>query len=177
MEPRRHRRPPILRDGHRGLVNAAYCVKQDTIGWDRSYLLPDLIDTFGPMSVVMVLAHEYGHAIQQKAGLVGEDDPGIVFEQQADCFAGAFIRHVAEGRAALHPQHLRRTELGARSDRLVRDTDPNDPESIHGSAFERVTAAQIGFTDGAGACTRIDADEITRDGPTCRSGSTHARRR
>ena len=31
---------------------------------------------------------------------------------------------------------------------------------MHGSAFERVTATQIGFTDGAGACTKMDADEI-----------------
>ncbi len=64
-----------------------------------AYLLPSLVDAFGPMSVVMVLAHEYGHAIQHKAGLVGDDDPGIVVEQQADCFAGAFIRHVAENGA------------------------------------------------------------------------------
>ncbi|GAA3192793.1 hypothetical protein GCM10020255_092980 [Rhodococcus baikonurensis] len=42
----------------------------------------------------------------------------------------------------------------------IRDEDPNDPESHHGSAFERVTATQIGFTDGAGACAKMDADEI-----------------
>ncbi|QBJ97984.1 metallopeptidase [Rhodococcus sp. ABRD24] len=143
------------------LVNAAYCTKRDVIGWDRSYLLPSLVETFGPMSVVMVLAHEYGHAVQQKSGLVGEDDPGIVLEQQADCFAGAFIRHVAEGDA---PHFTLNTSDGLNSVLAatvsVRDTDPSDPESIHGSAFERVTAAQIGFTEGAGACTRIDAAEI-----------------
>lgn len=144
------------------LVNAAYCIRQDSIGWDRAYLLPSLVDAFGPMSVVMVLAHEYGHAIQHKAGLVGDDDPGIVVEQQADCFAGAFIRHVAENGA---PHFTLNTSDGLNSVLAatvsVRDADPNDPDSIHGSAFERVTAAQIGFTDGAGACTRIDADEIT----------------
>lgn len=144
------------------LVNAAYCTKQDMIGWDRTYLLPGLVDAFGPMAVVMVLAHEYGHAIQQKAGLVGQDDPGIVFEQQADCFAGAFVRHVAENKA---PHFTLNTSDGLNSVLAatvsVRDTDPNDPESIHGSAFERVTAVQIGFTDGPAACTRIDADEIT----------------
>ncbi len=106
--------------------------------------------------------HEYGHAIQHKAGLVGDDDPGIVVEQQADCFAGAFIRHVAENGA---PHFTLNTSDGLNSVLAatvsVRDADPNDPDSIHGSAFERVTAAQIGFTDGAGACTRIDADEIT----------------
>jgi len=144
------------------LVNAAYCTKQDVIGWDRTYLLPGLVDAFGPMSVVMVLAHEYGHAIQQKAGLVGEDDPGIVFEQQADCFAGAFVRHVAENDAAhftLNTSDGLNSVLAATVS--VRDTDPNDPDAIHGSAFERVTAVQIGFTDGPAACTRIDADEIT----------------
>lgn len=144
------------------LVNAAYCTKQDVIGWDRSYLLPGLVDAFGPMAVVMVLAHEYGHAIQQKAGVVGEDDPGIVFEQQADCFAGAFVRHVAENEAAhftLNTSDGLNSVLAATVS--VRDTDPNDPEAIHGSAFERVTAVQIGFTDGPAACTRIDADEIT----------------
>ncbi len=144
------------------LVNAAYCTKQDMIGWDRHYLLPSLVDAFGPMAVVMVLAHEYGHAIQQKAGLVGEDDPGIVFEQQADCFAGAFVRHVAENRAehfTLNTSDGLNSVLAATVS--VRDTDPNDPEAIHGSAFERVTAVQIGFTDGPAACTRIDVDEIT----------------
>jgi len=143
------------------LVNAAYCTKQDMIGWDRTYLLPSLVDAFGPMAVVMVLAHEYGHAIQQKAGVVGEDDPGIVFEQQADCFAGAFVRHVAENGAehfTLNTADGLNSVLAATVS--VRDTDPTDPDAIHGSAFERVTAVQLGFTDGPEACTRIDADEI-----------------
>lgn len=143
------------------LINAAYCAEQDAIGWDRKYLLPELIDAFGPMSVVMVLAHEYGHAIQRKSGIVGDDAPGIVFEQQADCFAGAFIRHVAENKA---PHFTLNTSDGLNSVLAaivaVRDSDPNDPQSIHGSAFERVTAVQIGFTDGAAACAQIDAQEI-----------------
>lgn len=141
--------------------NAAYCTRDDTIGWDRTILLPALVDAFGPMSVVMVMAHEYGHAIQHQSGLVGDDTPTIVAEQQADCFAGAFVRHVAEGAA---PHFTINTSDGL-NDVLaatvaVRDVDPNDPESVHGSAFERVTAVQIGFTDGAGACTLIDEDEI-----------------
>lgn len=142
-------------------VNAGYCTEDDAIGWDRQYLLPGLVDAFGPMAAVMVLAHEYGHAIQQKAGLVGDDDPGIVFEQQADCFAGAFVRRIAENEAAhftLNTSDGLNSVLAATVS--VRDTDPDDPESTHGSAFERVTAVQIGFTDGPGACTRIDAEEV-----------------
>lgn len=144
-----------------GVPNAAYCTKDDTIGWDRTILLPALIDAFGPMAVVMVIAHEYGHSVQHQSGLVGDDTPTIVAEQQADCFAGAFIRHVAEDRS---PHFTINTSSGL-NDVLaatvsVRDVDPNDPESVHGSAFERVTAVQIGFTDGASACVSIDEDEI-----------------
>ncbi|MBY4131597.1 metallopeptidase [Rhodococcus fascians] len=144
-----------------GVPNAAYCTRDDSIGWDRTILLPALVDAFGPMSVVMVIAHEYGHAIQNQSGLVGDDTPTIVAEQQADCFAGAFIRHVAEGDS---PHFTINTSDGLNgvlaATVAVRDVDPNDPESVHGSAFERVTAVQIGFTDGAAACTRIDEAEI-----------------
>ncbi|CCQ15847.1 LpqM protein [Rhodococcus sp. AW25M09] len=144
-----------------GIPNAAYCTRDDSIGWDRTILLPALVDAFGPMSVVMVIAHEYGHAIQHQSGLVGDDTPTIVAEQQADCFAGAFIRYVAEGDA---PHFTINTSDGLNgvlaATVAVRDVDPNDPESVHGSAFERVTAVQIGFTDGAAACTAIDEAEI-----------------
>ncbi|KAA0022817.1 metallopeptidase [Antrihabitans cavernicola] len=151
----------FCQDRTAGVANAGYCTKDNTIGWDRTNLLPAMIDAFGPMSVVMVLAHEYGHAVQFQSGIVGEDEPGIVFEQQADCFAGAFIRHVAEGGA---PHFTINTSDGLNSVLAatvsIRDSDPNDPESIHGSAFERVTAVQIGFTDGPDACAKIDEKEI-----------------
>ncbi|QXQ15690.1 metallopeptidase [Skermania piniformis] len=143
------------------LINAGYCTVDNTIGWDRAVLLPAMIDTFGPMAVVMVLAHEYGHAIQKQSGIVAEDEPGIVFEQQADCFAGAFMRHVAEGNAnhfTLNTSDGLNSVLAATVS--IRDADPNDPESVHGSAFERVTAVQIGFTDGTAACANIDEKEI-----------------
>lgn len=144
-----------------GIPNAAYCTREDSIGWDRTILLPALIDAFGPMAVVMVMAHEYGHSIQHQSGLVGDDTPTIVAEQQADCFAGAFIRHVAEDKS---PHFTINTSDGLNgvlaATVAVRDVDPNDPESVHGSAFERVTAVQIGFTDGASACLNIDENEI-----------------
>ncbi|WP_129978210.1 neutral zinc metallopeptidase [Rhodococcus sp. Q1] len=160
-DPSERRGPRFCGKPTYDFINAAYCSGGDEIGWDRTFLMPQLIDSFGPMAAVTVLAHEYGHAVQHTAGLVAEDDPGIVFEQQADCFAGAFMRHVAEGRAT-HFQLDTSDGLNnvLASMVLFRDVDPNDPDSIHGSAFERVTAVQIGFTDGAAACARIDAAEI-----------------
>ncbi|MBF6327462.1 metallopeptidase [Nocardia transvalensis] len=144
------------------LVNAAYCRLDNTIGWDRGVLLPMMQDSFGKMAVVMVLAHEYGHAIQTMSRIVTAKDPVIVKEQQADCFAGAFIRHVAEGKS---PHFTINTSDGLNNvlaaTVAIRDANPEDPEAVHGSAFERVTAVQIGFTDGPKACKKIDMDDIT----------------
>ncbi|AYF79385.1 metallopeptidase [Nocardia yunnanensis] len=145
------------------LVNAAYCRLDGSIGWDRGVLLPAVADEFGKMSVVMVLAHEYGHAIQEMAKIVGRKTPTIVKEQQADCFAGAFIRNVAEGKA----KHFTINTSDGLNQVLAatvafRDADPDDPQSVHGSAFERVTAVQIGFTDGPKGCKGIDQNEIDR---------------
>ncbi|MEV0436474.1 metallopeptidase [Nocardia sp. NPDC050413] len=146
------------------LVNAAYCPLNHTIGWDREVLLPLLVDKYKEMSVVMVLAHEYGHAIQAQADLLrGFLMDGLVKEQQADCLAGVFLRHVAEGNSkhfTLNTTDGLNGVLGATV--AVRDRDPNDPDAIHGSAFERVTAVQMGYTDGAKACKAIDKDEIAK---------------
>ncbi|WP_040865772.1 metallopeptidase [Nocardia exalbida] len=143
------------------VVNAAYCGGDHTIGWDRGVLLPKLVQKYGEMAVVMVLAHEYGHAIQGQAKLAGLLTPPLVQEQQADCLAGVFLRHVAEGNSAhfaLNTTDGLNAVLGATV--AVRDRDPNDPENVHGSAFERVTAVQIGYTDGADGCKKISRKEI-----------------
>ncbi|MGW4327303.1 metallopeptidase [Nocardia sp. NPDC004573] len=145
------------------VVNAAYCGGDHTIGWDRGVLLPKLVQKYGEMAVVMVLAHEYGHAIQGQAELAGLLTPPLVQEQQADCLAGAFLRHVAEGDSAhftLNTTDGLNAVLGATV--AVRDRDPNDPENVHGSAFERVTAVQIGYTDGADGCKKITRKEIAQ---------------
>ncbi|MEV0294874.1 metallopeptidase [Nocardia sp. NPDC050710] len=143
------------------LVNAAYCGLDHSIGWDRGVLLPQVEKKYGPMAVVMVLAHEYGHAIQGKAKIAGLLTPVLVREQQADCLAGVFLRHVAEGNSKHFTMNM--TDgldgvLGATV--AIRDADPSNPKNVHGSAFERVTAVQLGYTDGAAACKKIDRKEI-----------------
>ncbi|WP_225728717.1 MULTISPECIES: metallopeptidase [unclassified Nocardia] len=145
------------------VVNAAYCDLDHTIGWDRGVLLPALVKRYGPMSVVMVLAHEYGHSVQSQAKLNGYRTPTLVLEQQADCFAGVFMRQVAEGKS----KHFTLNTTDGLNSVLattvaVRDKDPNNPKNVHGSAFERVTALQIGWNDGAPGCKKIDKAEITQ---------------
>ncbi|QGK71139.1 aminopeptidase [Allosaccharopolyspora coralli] len=150
----------------RGVANAFYCPPDDAIAWDRGELLPQLQNSFGPMAPVAVLAHEMGHAVQHRAGTVADNDPVIVFEQQADCFTGAFFRHVAEGNA----EHFR-ISTGDGLNRImgvlsfIRDapgTSGFTADSAHGNAFDRVTAFQYGFSDGPGRCAEMDAADVER---------------
>ena len=149
-----------------GLVNAAFCPLDDTIGWDRGVLLPALREANGDMAVTMVLAHEYGHAIQRQASLSGKRTPTLVAEQQADCLAGVYMRWVAEGKS---PRFTLNTGDGLNNllaamisfrDPLLSESDSAVGEDEHGSAFERVSAFQFGFTDGAASCAAIDLKEI-----------------
>ncbi|PXX62174.1 putative metalloprotease [Nocardia tenerifensis] len=145
------------------VVNAAYCTDDHTIGWDRGVLLPAVVEKFGEMAVVMVLAHEYGHAVQGQARLGGMRTPTLVLEQQADCLAGVFLRHVAEGNSAhftLNTTDGLNAVLGVTV--AIRDEDPSDSKNAHGSAFERVTAVQIGYSDGAQACKSITTQQIAQ---------------
>lgn len=146
-----------------GLVNAFYCPSEDTIGWDRGELLPYLQETFGPMAVVMVLAHETGHAVQARLRLLAPTAPTIVFEQQADCMTGAFMRHVAEGGA----EHFTLSTGDGLADVLASVFALRDPvggrlvdPDAHGTAFDRVAAFQFGFADGPTRCAEIDLAEV-----------------
>ncbi|MDT5337691.1 MAG: hypothetical protein QOD90_3196 [Mycobacterium sp.] len=149
-----------------GLVNAGYCFDENTLGWDRGELLPQLRDANGDMAVTMVLAHEYGHAVQRQADLTTKKSPTLVGEQQADCLAGVYMRWVAEGQS---PRFTLSTGDGLNNllaamiafrDPLLNESDMGAGEDEHGSAFERVSAFQFGFTDGAASCAAIDLEEI-----------------
>lgn len=151
-----------------GLVNAGYCFINHTIGWDRGELMPALRDSFGDIAVANVLAHEYGHAIQHQAKLNEKNTPTLVAEQQADCFAGAYMRWVAEDNS---PRFTLSTADGLNSllaavisfrDPLLSEDDFAPGADEHGSAFERITAFQFGFTDGAASCAAIDEQEISQ---------------
>ena len=145
-----------------GLINAGYCYDDNTMGWDRGELMPSLRDANGDMAVSMVLAHEYGHAIQHQSGITDDQTPVLVSEQQADCLAGVYMRWVAEGNS---PRFTLSTSDGLNNllaamiafrDPLLERGDPEANGDPHGSAFERVSAFQFGFTDGASSCAAID---------------------
>jgi len=131
--------------------NAFYCFQDNFIAYDATGLFRDLYNSDGPFSIALVLAHEWGHAIQDRSGDTG--GPTIYAELQADCFAGAWTGDVSR-----HPQQVPYTsgDLEVALAALLRFRDapgssPDDP-SAHGSAFDRVNAFQDGFESGPQRC-------------------------
>jgi predicted metalloprotease len=147
--------------------NALYCAPDDLIAWDRVNLMPVAKEFFGDMEINGLLAHEYGHALQWRAGLVGEQRSSIlVREQQADCFAGVYMRWVAEGHSPRFTINTSRAldqvmagAIAGRDPISTFDTLTLDPPS-HGTALDRVGAFQIGFDVGADGCAAMDSNEL-----------------
>ncbi|WP_312880398.1 neutral zinc metallopeptidase [Actinokineospora xionganensis] len=150
--------------------NAFYCPTADVIAWDRAALLPVLRDRFGEAAVMLVLAHEMGHAVQNRTG-VGLDArkanpskfPTILIEAMADCYAGSFVRWVADGKA----KHLNiaKERLDSALESLISFRDPIGTEQTdrgaHGDAFDRVSAFQDGYEKGVDLCAKMTVDNRT----------------
>jgi predicted metalloprotease len=158
--------PPCSRSAAAIAGNAYYCPSGDLVVWDRAALVPVLTERFGAGAVMLVLAHETGHAVQQRTGLTTSAQeenpdlyPGVVIESMADCYAGSFIRWVVDG----HAPHLRlrREQLDSALTALITFRDPvgtsNTDNRAHGDAFDRVSAFQDGFAGGPLMCSKITA--------------------
>ncbi len=133
--------------------NAFYCVDGDFMAYDDAELLPQLVDQLGQSAVAVVLAHEFGHAVQFRADEFQQ--PTILKEQQADCFAGAWAAHVSRGESVI----IKFSDSDVRGG-LVAMIQVRDPvefegridESSHGTGFDRVGAFQDGFLGGPARC-------------------------
>jgi predicted metalloprotease len=132
--------------------NAFYNPSCDAIAYDRA-LLTQLTRDHGRALAPIVLAHEFGHAIQGRVGF-SEDGGSIVDETQADCFAGAWTAWVIGG----HAQHvaIRLPQLDDVLRGYLGLSDPvgTDPsaDQAHGSFFDRVSAFSDGYDRGVTTC-------------------------
>jgi len=132
-------------------VNAFYCVPADLIAWDTPGLVTPFRKRFGELTVGLIVAHEMGHAIQSRARMDGR---AVTLEQQADCFAGSWVRNVADGGSATFEAGPTDLDNAISGMLLIRDRpgiSAADPRA-HGSAFDRVTAFKDGFENGPKAC-------------------------
>ncbi len=136
--------------------NALYCPAEDLIAWDRVNLLPDLQERFGSLTVGLVMAHEFAHAVQSRALVRGAT---VTLELQADCFAGSWVDDVDDRvpTFATDGDALDQAVAGLLE---LRDTlgVSGSSGSAHGSGFDRVSAFQQGFEEGPEACAAY-ADE------------------
>jgi predicted metalloprotease len=143
--------------------NAFYCPGADLIAWDEATLIPELYDEFGGFTIGIVLAHEFGHAIQARAGTTGNDT--VVLELQADCFAGAWARDVEEGNAEhfdLTADALDEALAGFLALRDGVGTSAEDPRA-HGAGFDRIGSFVDGYESGVNRCAAYPEDAATGD--------------
>lgn len=131
--------------------NAFYCFDGDDIVYDRTFI-GQLAQQYGRFIPALVMAHEFGHAVQARQP--PPSNLSIVYETQADCYAGAWSAWVAADKA----KHflIRPSELDdvIRGYLLLRDEPGSGPtqRGAHGSYFDRVSAFQEGFDSGAKSC-------------------------
>ncbi len=153
-----------------------YCPPDQTIYIDVTFY-DELRGRFGasggPLAEMYVVAHEWGHHIQNLAGILGRAQDGqtgptsnaVRVELQADCFAGAWASNASEvpdesGTPFLQPitQQQIADALSAASavgdDRIQEATQGQvTPHTFtHGSSEQRQRWFLTGFQQGAGAC-------------------------
>ena len=87
-------------------VGPFYCPADETAYFDPTFfdtLRQQFDTTAGPLAQQYVVAHEYGHHIQQRTGVLqysqrggtGPTSPAVRLELQADCYAGMWAHHAA----------------------------------------------------------------------------------
>ena len=152
--------PPCLRRAAQLRDQAFYCPSADIVAWDAAGLLPAQIDNFGAAGAVVVLAHEVGHAVHNRLGVDAERarNPGryptILLEAMADCYAGVALAHLIDQPVAGLPIGIVERDQALLA--LVGFRDPIGVDagdaSAHGNAFDRVSAFQLGYLQGAARC-------------------------
>jgi predicted metalloprotease len=135
----------------------------------------------GPLAEMYVVAHEWGHHIQNLAGILERSQDGqtgptsnaVRTELQADCFAGAWAANASEvpdesGVPFLQPitDAQIADALSAASavgdDRIQEATQGQvTPHSFtHGTSEQRQRWFLVGFKQGAGACDTFSVSQL-----------------
>jgi predicted metalloprotease len=99
------------------------------------------LGTDGDMAAVNILAHEWGHAMQQVLGI--SHSATKPHELQADCFAGAFANHAYQ-QGYIEEGDIEEAQMGM--------AQVGDARNSHGTPKERLDAFSKGYESGVGVC-------------------------
>lgn len=154
-------------------VGPFYCPGDKTAYFDPGFF-QELVDRFGssggPLAQEYVVAHEFGHHVQDVLGTIGnaQNDPqgpssgSVRVELQADCYAGIWMRYASTTKDPSSGQpflaQLTQKDLGdalsaassVGDDRIQKAaTGRTNPESwTHGSSAQRQKWLTIGYQSG-----------------------------
>lgn len=144
-----------------------YCPLDNLVYFDLDFLvtLQNQFGATGDLAAQYIVAHEYGHHVQNVLGLneqmreAQQADPGranqysVALELQADCFAGSWARDASDRALFDDPKEVEEALNAAAAvgdDRIQQQTQGRvDPEAwTHGSSAQRVEWFQRGFQTG-----------------------------
>ena len=140
--------------------NAYYCAPEDYVAWDVSLMVRGA-DVIGDTWVYLVIAHEWGHAIQERL------DPSLVAqgdELQADCLgAAALFGAAADGTLTIEEGDEKEmvNSLSALADEMAWTSSAD-----HGDPFQRVQWFTFGRNGGVNACHDVLETSGATDAPT-----------
>jgi uncharacterized protein len=167
-------------------VGPFYCPADRTAYFDPAFF-DELVTRFGssagPLAQEYVVAHEFGHHIQDDLGTIanaqqdpqGAESASVRTELQADCYAGIWMRYAATSPdpdtgqpylEALTEQDIQDALSAASSvgdDRIQKAaTGRTDPETwTHGSSAERQRWLMTGYRSGdLSACNTFNAAQL-----------------
>lgn len=131
--------------------NAFYCYDENFIAWDHANLMIPYFMEVGDFAIAFILAHEWGHAVQDEVGARGKFT--IQYELQADCYAGAWAID-ADFRGLIEKGDIDESLYALASASDLRGTPWTDP-SAHGRPRDRIGAFVLGYERGPRPCTRF----------------------
>jgi hypothetical protein len=130
--------------------DAEYCFTNNTVVVDEPGFLIPFYREVGPAADAVILAHEWGHAVQGRTGIAGRLDVQEDEELNADCWAGVWARGAVEGGV------LDKDDLIEAEHQLYLVGDPHSVNwrspQAHGTPKERVESFESGLNGGIDAC-------------------------